>query len=416
MVDGTNLIGLRYARDEYFRGGEEECYNNRSVWINTLKNELYLLNKSKTNWYYKLKNVFLKSIKMFSKIYPVKPRKKIWIGPLFERYSSAFNQLPYNFIVSHINPSIGSLLKLCTSNIVFNPIPDSCYINLYKGIIEGDKNILQLGMDELEEMLKILNLDLIIIHNDLVPINQAIILVARKLGIPTAEIQHGTYQSDYLPNGRYVDYLFVWGEYFKNIYVENRIIKPSNVKILGYPFQIKKYDNPNNVKKIVIFLGQNLEVFNKDLIYNKVETVINIQKICESLNFDFFYRPHPGDNLKLLKSELKDIKFTPTGETLDETLKKGDVFISFNSTTLIEANLYHKLGIQLKSYDLPTDNFEDIGACSKTVNTFEELEEYLRQIKQEGISSLYKPVKTSYMEIPYPDLKTRFYELIEEII
>ncbi len=98
--------------------------------------------------------------------------------------------------------------------------------------------------------------------------------------------------------------------------------------------------------------------------------------MCDKLDFDFIYRPHPGDDLNSLKSELKTVNFTPKGETLQRTLENGDIFISFNSTTLIEANLGSKLSIQFKSYDMPTDDLEKIGACSKSIETSDELEKF----------------------------------------
>lgn len=416
MVDGTNLLGLKYAKGEYFRGGEEEYLNARSFWLNILKNEYKLLNANGNSKIgHELKKRLLKSLELSSKIYPLN-KKRIWIGPLFNQYSPAFNALPYNLIASHLDPTLKSVLNLITSNVSFHPISHSCYLDIYSGILNNNKINLQHGLNKLEKILSNANLDLIIMHNDTVPINHAIVLVARELGIPTVELQHGIYIGKYVPNGIAVDYLFVWGQHFKNIYVKNGLKKEDKVKILGYPFQINKYPNDEKEEKTLTYLGQSYEALDEKYISIKIETIKNLQRICNDLNFDFIFRPHPRDDSNVLRSKLKDVNFTHPLEKLDETIAKGDIFVAFDSTSLIQANLSSKLSIQLKSYDFPTDNFEKIGACSKSVETYEELETLLKKIKENGLSSVYKPVKRSYMELPSPDLKTRFHELIEEII
>ena len=248
------------------------------------------------------------------------------------------------------------------------------------------------------------------------PINRAIVLVAHELNIPTIEIQHGIYMSNNLPKGREVDYTFVWGEYFKDMYVKNSIKSLDQIRILGYPYEIKRFDSDVKERKLVTYLGQNFEVINKDLLSDKISTLNEIKNICDRLDFDFIYRPHPGDDINLLKTEIKTVNFTPNGETLDRTLENGDIFISFNSTTLIEANLGSKLSIQYKSYDMPTDDLEKIGACSKTIETSDELENFLRNIKNHDLSTFYKPVDDGFIKVPYPDPSKRFLELIEDIV
>ena len=420
MIDGSSLFNLSYFKEECFRRGKKGCSEFRSGCLKELENDLKVLDDNNYSFpiFHKLKReIILKTIELSYNTFPFKNRsKKLWIGPLFNQYSSAFNSIPYNLIASHVEPSFNSFLKLFKSNLSFHPISNSCYVDIYSGIIHNDEECFQQGLYKLEKRLIGLNLDLILMHSDIVPINQAIVLVARELGIPTVELQHGIYSGKYIPNGLSVDYLFVWGQYFKDLYVKNKLKKEDQIKILGYPFNIIRYPNHDRERKIVTYLGQSFEVQDKDLISYKVKAVQSLQRICNNLNFDFIFRPHPRDNLTLLKSEIKNVKFTPQGETLNDTIEKGDIFIAFNSTSLVEANLNSKLSIQLKSYDLPTDDFEKIGACTKSVETFEELEEYLKQIKEMGLSSLYRPVKESYLKIPSPDLGTRFYELIEEII
>lgn len=420
MIESKNLCGMRYLKSEYF--DKKELLLARSLWCNVLKHELEKWNNERNVKFFPRFNrlkleMFLKIFQVASRIYSssTKNRKIMLIGEISNN-DFLFMSQPYNLVISDARLLLNSLTKLIfTPNVSLNPIY-SCYTDLYSGIINDNEDLLQQGLDKLKSIFNHVNPDLIVLHDDIFPLNRSITLVARELDIPTVEIQHGIYMSHNPPKGREVDYVFVWGKYFKDMYVKNKIKVANQIKILGYPYQIKKYNNHDREKKLVIYLGQNFEVINKDLISNKIKTIQKLKEICDKLNFDFVYRPHPGDNLDLLKSEFKDVDFTPTGETLQETIERGDIFISFNSTTLIEANLHSKLSIQLKNYGLPTDDFEKLGACSKSVETFEELEEYLKEIINGELSSFYRPVKESYLKIPSPDPGKRFLELIEEII
>lgn len=423
MTETNDLLRMRYLKGEYFRGGEKDCLLTRSIWFKALEEELELWDDEKyMNLFPKFsrlkREIFFNALKLGSKIYhsrfSPKNKKIMWIGQISNK-DFLFKSQPYNLVISDIRLSRNKIFQLLfTPNISLYPIY-KCYTDLFSGIINDDENLLQKGLDKLKDIFKRVNPDLIVLDNDIFPPNQAIVLIARELCIPTVEIQHGVYVDNITPTGRDVDYVFVWGQRFKDLYVRNKIKKADQVKIMGYPYQIDAYDNLNKEKKLIIYLGQNYEVYYESLLYNKIETIKKIQIICDKLNFDFVYRPHPGDYLDLLKSEIKDVNFTPPRETLQETFEKGDIFISFDSTALIEASLHSKLGVQLKNYNILTDDFEKVGACSKSVETFEELESYLEQIKNEDLFSFYLPVKESYMEVPQ-DPGRRFLELIKEII
>lgn len=420
MVESNNLIGIKYLKDEYFRRGEQDCLLTRSLWFKALNEELEQWNDEKyMNFFPRINRLKLeisyKLLKLGSKIYnSSKNRKIMWIGELSNK-NFLYESQPYNLIISDMRLSLNALIKLLfTKNISLDPIYP-CYNSLNSGIVNEDEELLQNGLDILKNTLNAINPDLIVLNNDVFPINRAVILVARELGIPTVEIQHGIYVRNFTPTGREVDYVFVWGNRFKEFYVENKIKKSNQVKILGYPYPIQKCGSANNERMLVTYIGQNYEVYNESLLSTKLNTLKEINEICNRLNFDFVYRPHPGDHLDLLKPELENVAFTSHDETLHETFEKGDIFISYDSTALVEASLHSKLSIQLKSYDLATDNFENLGACSKTIENFEELEKYLKQVKNGELSSFYRPVKESYIEIPQ-DIGKKFWELIKEII
>jgi len=300
----------------------------------------------------------------------------------------------------------------------------------YNGILYFKKNFkkyynisfiekIKRKINKLEQIISRYSPNAIILRTDSFPIDRAIILIARELNIPTINVQDGIYQSMYpLVHGRAADYVFVLGEYFKHLYLKQKIRSSKTIKILGYPYELQPL--PQNTKKqklTVYYLGQNFEAYNKELLKTKIKTVNTLNKICKKYGFEFIYRPHPGDSRKFLQKKLPNVNFAPKNETLWGSFKRGDIFISFNSTALIEAALHGKLCIQLKSYPLPTDDFEKLGICPKSFDTLEDLEEYLKEIaKAEDLKQFYKPVNPKYIEIPKPDPGEKFLELVQDII
>ena len=221
-------------------------------------------------------------------------------------------------------------------SIKFIPLYD-IYIGLYEGIVNNNQNQLYRSLNELKKIIKDLNPDIIILNSDVVPTGRAIVLVAKELNIPTVEIQHGIYQSDSgITTGKHVDYVFVWGNCFKDLYLKNNQRSFNEVKILGYPYELKNIDimDSNIVNKKLIYFGGNFESYIKEALINTLETISKLHIISNILGFKFDCRPHPGDNIKLLKSKLPNVKFVSHKETLLETINKGDIFISFNSTHL----------------------------------------------------------------------------------
>jgi hypothetical protein len=269
-----------------------------------------------------------------------------------------------------------------------------------------------------EEKLRCIKPDYIILWNDSLLTERAIVLASKKLGITTIDIQDGIYQStSSLVGGKVADYVLVWGQYFKDLYVENGIRRPEDVFVLGYPYPIEKDEKGYGKKKgcVVCYLGQNYEKYNRNLLEIKISTVRRLNEICTKLGMKFIYRPHPGDDIKMLKDKLPEVEFTQKGEKMIETFRKCDVFISFNSTALIEAAMRSKICLQLIDYPLQTDNFEELGVCDKSFKEIEALEEYLKTIVTIHYLDKFKPkFNNNYIDISHNPAK-RFLEILDDI-
>ncbi len=273
-------------------------------------------------------------------------------------------------------------------------------------------------IEKTEDKLKMIKPDYIILGLDSSPIDRAILWAAKKLGIPTIAFQHGL-EDAHIPlfNCKASDYILVWGEYFKDLYIQRTARKPEDIYILGYPCPIDKNCQANGKTNFytVCYLAQDYERYNKDFLAVKLETIKQLSLICKKLGLQFMCRPHPGDDRKMLEAKFPDILFTSKQERVEETFKKADIFISFSSTALVEAAMRSKVSVQLMNYPLQSDNFEQLGVSSKSLGNVTELESYLAKIADSPDLEEFKPrFNHDYVETKY-DPSQRFLEIIKAI-
>ncbi|MGA2919431.1 hypothetical protein [Methanoregula sp.] len=305
---------------------------------------------------------------------------------------------------------------------IFNTVPYVSYADLYELIFrfytQNDEQEIFKLIEQLSERLLIVKPDYVILPDDSIPIERTIVYVCKKLKIPTIVIQHGIYQSKikYF-DGMAADYVLVWGQYFKDQYV--RFGKnPERIYIIGYPNKhkirsSKRFGLPTRIK--LYYLGQCIESLNPEYLGQKIKTIQKLNDFCRMNNIDFFYRPHPKDDIILLKKHLLNIEFTSLSESLEDSVIKGDIFISFNSTALIEASMNSKICLQLMDYPLETDNYEKLGVCMRSFKNIGDLEIYLTKlIISDNIFNIRPKFNEEYINISY-DPKSRFSEIISQI-
>ncbi|MCX6723782.1 MAG: hypothetical protein NT155_01245 [Candidatus Staskawiczbacteria bacterium] len=261
--------------------------------------------------------------------------------------------------------------------------------NVFHYLKERNLKYLYRLIELVEKRLKIIKPDYIILKNDLLPVEKAIVLVARKLGITTMEIQDGILSMKYGPlleplmGGKSADYILVWGKHFKDLYVDNNIREPENVYVLGYPYSPKNQENKTDKKRnyVVCYLAQDFERFNKNFLKIKIETVKRLSLICKNLGLKFIYRPHPwGEDRVAMENNLSGVEFTKKNERIEETFSRADIFVGYSSTALVEAAMRKKIVLQLMDLPIELDNLEELGVCDKSSKSINELESYLTKM------------------------------------
>ena len=356
--------------------------------------------------------------KIFFKIYFISAKNKKSILFRNPRYSSVISGAKKQYHVGFIVQGFADRLfawKSLTGYISTTGL----YQYLFDYFKDKDIKYLYQLVKEIEDRLKTAKPDFVVLGSDAPPMEKAIVLACKKLGITTLTIQHGIYASVFpLDECKFADYVLVWGNHFKNLlYSEQKLRKPEDVYILGYPSLIKKtkLSKREGSKYRVCYLGQPYEKYNKDLSEIKIETINGISGICKNLGLEFIYRPHPAEDRNFFMQKLPGIRFTDKNEELEKTFEKSHILISSGSTALIQAAMRQKICLQLLNYPVKLDNFEELGVCNKTLNTMEELEKYLAEITAaENLDKFRQEFNNDYIEIRH-NPSQRFLEIIREI-
>lgn len=294
------------------------------------------------------------------------------------------------------------------------------YQYVYYYLAENNIKYLYQLIEKIENRLKLIKPAYIVLWNDAMPVERAIVLAGKKLGITTLEIQHGVYQSDFpLTNGKVADYVLVWGQHFKDMYIKQRIKRAEEIYILGYPYLTEKPHLSDRTGRdyVVYYFSGAFEKFNQDSSRVELETINNLNRICKRLKLNFICRPHPSEDIRVLSKKLPEVNFAPKHERLDSSIERGDIFIALSSTALIEAAIRSKVTLQLLSSFLETnsDNYEKLGIVNKSFAEIAKLAEYLEFLsKLPNLNQARLEFNAEYIETKYHPGK-RFMEILKDI-
>lgn len=183
--------------------------------------------------------------------------------------------------------------------------------------------------------------------------------LAKELGIPTIELQHGTmgiYHIAYnfkekFKLDTFPDYVFTFGQYWKD---NTRLpIKDERVKVVGWPFFEEKvnYYKKNQVNKkdktTILFISQG--TIGKELSKFAVE----LSELFDTEKYEILYKLHPGE-YNHWKAEYpwlinKDILVVDQNtHDMHYYFSQADIQVGVYSTALYEGLAYH-----LRTFILP---------------------------------------------------------------
>ena len=268
------------------------------------------------------------------------------------------------------------------------------------------------GADDAEEILETVVADItaalaslrpraLLLENDSLFLERAFILAARRLGIRSVTIQDGIFQKSAPPHvlhGHFTDTMLVWGEFFKQMYIDKNVLPEERVHVLGYPYPVEPQTHRLEGAPTVCFLGQPWESIDETLRAPKAVVTHHVIEACRAANLPLVYRPHPLERRHGLP-EIPDLAVTDAGEELSEALAKYDIFFSVNSTALVEAALRGKVAAQILEARFPSDDFEALGVCYSLENSADAVQEFLREMKEKPVPF---PLNPGYIDLTEP--------------
>ncbi|QHE53726.1 hypothetical protein [Pontibacillus sp. HMF3514] len=181
--------------------------------------------------------------------------------------------------------------------------------------------------------------------------------IAKRKGIPTVELQHGTmgkYHVSYnfaqkMNLYTFPEYLFLFGDYWK--YNTNFPIDDTKVRVVGWPSyeeNVKLFNkriNKRNKKRVILFISQG--TIGKEL--SKI--ALELSKIINLDNYEIIYKLHPGEYARW-KIEYPWLETSNDIQVIDNNKRemhyyfsKSDIQVGVYSTAL-----YEGLGYGLETY------------------------------------------------------------------
>ena len=333
-------------------------------------------------------------------------------------YSEIVLELSKNYNLFFNNPFRVDKRLRFKNNIYYFPFVNQAR-DLINGFLNEKDNEILKSFDQIKSNLKKIKPKLIVINDSILPINRAIIQVSKELGINTIEIQHCvySYETKILP-GLGTDFVYVWGEYFQKMYKRQKIRNDKSVKVLGYPFKTN-FNNklPKNKKLTLYYLAQGFQYEDIKNLDRLLENALYLKNLANSLDITFKCKLHPNSPKILLDKVSPHIECNPINQTMEDAIMDGDIFISFNSTSLIQAALQGKKCFQLINLPVDCDNFEELGIC-KTFLSLNELNLHLTKLlklDKNKILSAGNSINDKYIKTFRCGPGIRFTNLIQEI-
>ncbi len=238
----------------------------------------------------------------------------------------------------------------------------------------------------------------LILENDSLFVERAFILAARRLGIQSVTIQDGIFQKAAPPHvlhGHFTDTMLVWGDFFKQMYMDKNILPEERVHVLGYPYPLEPQNGELKENLTVCFLGQPWESLDEALRGPKAAVTRNVIEACRAVDLPLVYRPHPLERRHGLP-ETPGLNVTDVGEELFKALAKYNIFFSINSTALVEAALRGRVAAQILEARFPSDDFEALGVCYSLENSADAIQKFLCEMKEKPVPF---PLNSGYIDL-----------------
>ena len=225
----------------------------------------------------------------------------------------------------------------------------------------------------------------LVLENDSLFLERAFVRAAQAVNVPSFTVQDGLFMSAAPPHvmhGHLTDYMLVWGDFFKDLYVRKGILPAERVEVLGYPYVPAEQRGTTHRDGVsVCIVGQPFENYDEALRKPRYEMVSHVMAACEAAGLSVVYRPHPAENREAVERAFPNLTMTKPLESLQETIHNNAVFFSLTSTALVEAALQGKVAVQVRNRHFVADDFETLGVCKSIEDDVATMTAFLREQK-----------------------------------
>jgi hypothetical protein len=204
----------------------------------------------------------------------------------------------------------------------------------------------------------------LIVDNDSLPMQRAIILAGRIAHLKSACIQDGIFQGKspgHIMHGWFADQFLAINEHQKQM-LTAKGMDAQKIKVMGFhssPYRPKRPTAPPGQRKIC-FLGQPWNKYGQERLDRYMDIISKTAAVLRAAGIEMSFKPHPwergSDHLKLI-ANVVDIP-------LHDAFEEYDVFISLTSTALIEAQAAGRVAIQIMDDQFDADDLSVHGKIS----------------------------------------------------
>ncbi len=295
-----------------------------------------------------------------------------------------------------------------------NYFPNKWLSLINESFLSHDMTSAKKAIADISRFYKKNKIKLLILGNDKLFIEKALIIAATNEKIPVVIIEHGIYNIDSFRKNKsaiHCDHFWTWSQHIKDLYI-NETGRPSDVvDVIGYPFTIT--DLGQSERKTVLFIGNYYKSLNYEEGIQYLNIAKNVYKICCEHGIEFKYRPHPTE---VIDDDYKELLATgiEKGVPLEKDLSKYDVVIGDVSSVLVEAAMYGKKVIQIIWSDRSKIGLEDplYSFTFKCTGDYSEMEKTIVSVVD---GDERRTVDEYYLKTE-PDFKGKISQLLDEAI
>ncbi|GGM31949.1 hypothetical protein GCM10011351_17670 [Paraliobacillus quinghaiensis] len=246
--------------------------------------------------------------------------------------------------------------------------------------------------------------------------------IAKKNGIPTIELQHGTmgkyhvaynFAKEIKDISTFPDYIFLFGQFWKD---QTRFpISDSKIKVVGWPFyeqKVNSYKNNKNEryrnKEVILFISQGHIGKHLSKIAVELSRKIDLKK------YEMIYKLHPGEYARwredypwLVSSDMQIID-TNTYD-MHYFFANADIQVGVSSTAVFEGIGY---GLKTIVCKLPTHEYLEELFMNKLAYLVRDADELLQYIEA-GLRPIFSDMNYFWNGKSIDNIKKNIKEIID---